>query len=146
MSYCPLIWIFWSKISTNKTNNVHERSLRIILNDYEFPYSLLFEGAYQITSHQQCINSVMIENYKYLNGPDILNDIFTFRENMYNLRKTLVHWNTDLMLFYIVRAKSSNKFLFISVRQLPKHFSKIPTGNYILNVNSRNTRKRCEIC
>ena len=61
----------------------------------------------------------MIENYKYLNGPDILNDIFIFRENMYNLRKTLVHWNTDLMLFHIVLANSSNKFLFTSVRQLP---------------------------
>ena len=38
--------------------------------------------------HQRCINSHMIEVYKYLNGnsPDILNDIFKLTEKMYNLR------------------------------------------------------------
>ena len=38
--------------------------------------------------HQRCINSHMVEVYKYLNGnsPDILNDIFKLREKMYNLR------------------------------------------------------------
>ena len=34
-SFCPLIWIFCSKKSTEKVNTVHQRSLRIIRNDYE---------------------------------------------------------------------------------------------------------------
>ena len=42
-SYCPLIWMFCSKKSTKKINAVHERSLRIILTDYESPYFLLLE-------------------------------------------------------------------------------------------------------
>ena len=40
-SYCLLIWMFCSKKSTKKINAVHERSLRIILNDYESPYPYL---------------------------------------------------------------------------------------------------------
>ena len=86
-SYFLLLWIFCSKKSTKKINAVHERSLQIIRNDYESLYPLLLEEAHQITFHQRCINSLMIEVYKYLNGhsPDIMNDIFKLRENTYNL-------------------------------------------------------------
>ena len=87
-SYCPLIWMFCSKKSTKKINAVHETSLRIILNDYESPYPILLEEAHHITFTQRCINSLMIKLYKYLNGhsPDIMNDIFKLRKNMYNVR------------------------------------------------------------
>ena len=69
-------------------NAVHERFLRIILNDYESPYALLLEEAHQITFHQRCINSPLIEVYKYLNGhsPDIMNLVFKLKEKMYKLR------------------------------------------------------------
>ena len=48
----------------------------------------LLEKAHQITFHQGCINYLMIEVYKYLNGhsPDIMNYVFKLRKNMYNLR------------------------------------------------------------
>ena len=64
--------------STKKITAVHERTLRIILNDCESPYSLSLEEAHQITFYQQCINSLIIVVYKYLNGhlPGIMNDIF----------------------------------------------------------------------
>ena len=54
---------------------------------YVSPFPLLLEKAYQITFHRS-INSVMIIVYKYLNrhSPNIMNDIFKLRENMYNLR------------------------------------------------------------
>ena len=50
-SYCPLIWMFCSKKSTKKINAIHERSLRIIRNNYESLYPLLLEEAHQITFH-----------------------------------------------------------------------------------------------
>ena len=92
--------MFCSKKSSKKINAVHESSLRINLNDYESLYPLLLEEAHQMTFHQRCINYVMIEVCKYLNGysPDIMNDIFKLRENLYNLqnfcilpREILVH-------------------------------------------------------
>ena len=92
---------FCSKKSTEKINAFHERSLRIILNDYESPYPLLLQEEHQITFHQRCINSLMVEVDNCLNGHSlkIMNDIFKLRENKYNLRnfhtssgqKTLVH-------------------------------------------------------
>ena len=41
----------------------------------------------QVTFHQRCINSLMIEVYKHKKGhsPDIMN-IFMLRENVYNLQ------------------------------------------------------------
>ena len=126
-SYCPLIWMFCSKKYTKKINAVHERSLQIIRHNYESLYPLLLEEARQIKFHQRCINSLMIEVCKYLDGhsPDIMNDIFKSRENTYfseistsSRLKILVYWNTDLMLFHIALANSGNKCLLISVRQL----------------------------
>ena len=127
ISYCFLNWMFYSKISTKKINAVLERPLRIIPNDYESPYPLLLEEAHQITFDQRCINYLMIEVYKYLNGhsPDIMNDIFKLEKMCINSKaftssrqKTLVHWNTYSILFHIVLANSGNKRLLISVWQL----------------------------
>ena len=86
-SYCSLTWKLFSKNSTKNINAVHERSLLIILNDYESPYTLLLEEAYQVVFHQRCINSLTIEVYKYLNGhsPDIVNDIFKYNLQTENL-------------------------------------------------------------
>ena len=86
-SFSPLIWMFCSKKTSKQINATHERSLRIILNNYESPYPLLLEEVHQIIFHQQCINSLMIEVHKCLNGhsPEIMNNIFNLRENMYNL-------------------------------------------------------------
>ena len=34
-SYCPLIWIFCSRTSMNKLNNIYEKCLRLVTNDYD---------------------------------------------------------------------------------------------------------------
>ena len=80
-SYYPFVWMFCSKKSTKRISAIHERSLRIIRNDFQSLYPLLLEEAHQITFHQWCVNSLMIEVYKQLNGdsPEIMNDIFKLR-------------------------------------------------------------------
>ena len=42
-SYCPLVWMFCSRTSNNMINKLHERSLRIILNDYSSDFNILLE-------------------------------------------------------------------------------------------------------
>ena len=97
--------MFCSKKTTNKINAAHKRSLRIILNNYESLYSLLLP--HQATFHQRCINSLMIEVYKYLNGHYLtlfssLEKICTISQTSTSSRqKTLVHWNTDSMLLHV---------------------------------------------
>ena len=79
-SHRLLIWMFCSKKSTKKINTVHERSLRIILKDRESPHPLSLEEAHQITFRQRYISSLM---NLYGHSPDIMDDIFKLRENMY---------------------------------------------------------------
>ena len=73
----------------------------------------------------------MIEIYKYLNGhsPNIMNDIFKLRENMYNLQNFLIFqtensrslkYGHDAIPYRV--ANSGSKCLLISVRQLLKLF------------------------
>ena len=100
--------MFCSKKITNKINAAHKRSLWIILNYYESLYSLLLP--HQATFHQRCINSLMIEVYRYLNGHYLtlwmifsnLEKICTISQTSTSSRqKTLVHWNTDSMLLHV---------------------------------------------
>ena len=64
-SYCPLIWIFYSRKSNNLINKIHERSLRIISDDKESVFHTLQQNQNQKTMHQRNLQMVMIEIYKY---------------------------------------------------------------------------------
>ena len=50
-------------------------------------FEVLLENANEKPVHQKCIEFLMIEVYKHLNGlsPDIMSEIFKLRENTYNL-------------------------------------------------------------
>ena len=87
-SYCPLIWMFCNRTSMNKINRIQERCLRLILNDYTTESSDLFLFSNEISTHQRCINFLMVEVYKFLNGlsPDIMNEVFSVQRVTYNLR------------------------------------------------------------
>ena len=67
---------------------MHERSLRLIQQNYASDFEVLLENANEKQVQQKCIELLMIEVYKYLNGlsPDTMNDIFKLRENTYSLR------------------------------------------------------------
>ena len=87
-SYCPLIWMFCSKGSMDKINKIHERAMRLVLNDYFSDFHHLLNLSNDISVHQRCNNFLMTEVYKNINGlsPDLMNDVFILRENTYNLR------------------------------------------------------------
>ena len=86
--YCPLIWMFYPKLSIGRINNVHDKSLRLISRNYDTNFDKLLETCSEISTHQACINLLTTEVYKYLHGlsPLTINDIFTLHQNSYNLR------------------------------------------------------------
>ena len=88
MTYCHFPWVFCTKHSIGKINSIHERCLRLIQQNYASDFEVLLENANEKSVHQKCIELLMTEVYKYLNGlsPDIMSDIFNLRENTYNLR------------------------------------------------------------
>ena len=87
-TYCPLACMFWTNHSICRINSIHERCPRLIQQIYTSDFEVLLENSNEKPVHQKCIELLMIEVYKYLNGlsPDIMSDIFKLRENTYNLR------------------------------------------------------------
>ena len=80
--------MFCTKLSIGRINSIHERCLHPIQQKYTSDLKVLFENSNEKPVHQKCIELLIIEVYKYLNGlsTDIMSDIFKLRENTYNLR------------------------------------------------------------
>ena len=71
-----------------RINSIDERCLRLIQQNYTSDLEVLLENSNEKPVHQKCIELLMIEVYKYLNGlsTDIMSGIFKLSENTYNLR------------------------------------------------------------
>ena len=82
--------MFCSRTSMNKLNNIHEKCLRLVTNDYDSNFSELLESSHELSIHKTCVNYLMIEVYKYLHelSPGLITDILTLWKNPYNIRNT----------------------------------------------------------
>ena len=80
--------MFCTKNFIGRISSIHELCLRLIQQNYTSDFEVLLKNSNKKPVHQKCIQLVMIEVYKCLNGlsPDIMSDIFKLRENTYNLR------------------------------------------------------------
>ena len=67
-NYCPLVWMFYPRRSSNLINKVQERALRII-NQYDQLTNLksLLSNHNEITIHQGNLQVLMTEIYKIIN-------------------------------------------------------------------------------
>ena len=70
-----------------KVNKIRERNLRLMINNYELSYDELLDLTNEISSHQRCLNSLLTEGYKCLNGLllNIMNDILSVSKHRYNI-------------------------------------------------------------
>ena len=87
-SYCPIVWKFYSRRSNSLVNNVHERALRIVHDDHNSSYSELVKTKNERTIHQQNINALIKEIYKFENdlSPPLFDDMLQVRKINYHLR------------------------------------------------------------
>ena len=87
-SYCPLVWMFCSRRSNSLVNNVHKRALRTVHDDHNSSYSELLKTKNERTIHQQNINVLMKEIYKFENdlSPPLIDYMFQVRKINYDLR------------------------------------------------------------
>ena len=87
-NHCSLIWVCQSRRLYHKTNQLHEKCLRIIYNDKASSEELLSkEGSVSI--HHKNLQRLVIEIYQVTNGlcPEIMNGVFQFQiQNPHNLR------------------------------------------------------------
>ena len=83
-----LIRMFCKKRFLPRINNIYERSLSLIRQNYISEFERLLDNENEKSVYQECIWFLLIEVYKYLNGlsADIMNTIFKLKQNTYNLR------------------------------------------------------------
>ena len=69
-------------------NKIHERALRLTSEINDIPFNELLSINNEVSIHNKNIQTLLIEVYKNLNGlsPPIMLDLFTIRNNIYNLR------------------------------------------------------------
>ena len=60
----PLVWMFCSRQTNNMINNIHERAMRIVLNDHISDFETMIRNIVNITSHHRNIQTVMTEIFK----------------------------------------------------------------------------------
>ena len=94
--YCPVVWMFCNRTINARINRIHERSLRIVYNDYESTFNQLLMIDKSFTIHHRNIQSLAIEIYKVINdiSPEIMKDIFVLKHNnRYNSNEVFITKN-----------------------------------------------------
>ena len=87
--YCPLIWMFSSKMNINKINRCHKRALRTVYDNFELDFNSLLAINSDITIHTRHLQFLMVEVYKALKAlsPEFMHNLFETKETKYDLRK-----------------------------------------------------------
>ena len=75
--------MFSHKKSLDKTESLHKRALRFLLNDYENSYEELLEKSGKCNMSLQGIRFLRIEVYKSINSlnPDFMKNVFEMKAN-----------------------------------------------------------------
>ena len=78
-NYCPLLWMFSAREINHKINKLHERELRVLLNDETSTFNDMLSKSNDTTIHLKKLQNLMIEFCKYLYGlsAPIMKEVFT---------------------------------------------------------------------
>ena len=80
--YCPVVWMFHSRMLNNRINKIHERALRIVYEDLSSTFEQLLQKDGSFTIHERNIQALAIELYKIINGisPDIMKQVLPLKD------------------------------------------------------------------
>ena len=109
-SYCPLIWMFHSRVMNSRINKLHERGLRLVYKDPNLSFGDLLQKDNSFTIHQRNLQKLATEMYKTYNdlSPELMKSIFPIRDISYEIRNknpfrsanvSTVHNGTETLSF-----------------------------------------------
>ena len=86
-----LFWHFSSKKSQNKMERIHERSLKLLSNDYLSSYAECLEKSTSVSMETKKLRRIIYEIFKTLNNlnPVFMTDIFHYSANVTHKRHNL---------------------------------------------------------
>ena len=86
--YCPLIWMFHSRMLNIRINKLHERALRIVYKNSNLTFEELLQKDQSFTIHHRNLQKLATEMYKIKNNysPLMMKHIFPDSTNPYKLR------------------------------------------------------------
>ena len=78
LSYCPLIWMFYSRKMNRKINKIQGRALRLVYDDYLSSFDELLRKDNSVCIHHRNIQRVAIEMFKVKHKlcPEIVQSLF----------------------------------------------------------------------
>ena len=84
-TYCPLIWMYYSKTANNLINKIHKRSLRVMyeMEDANFEDLLIKDCSW--TTHENNIHTLVIESLNHI-SPPVMQEFFVLKVTPYSLR------------------------------------------------------------
>ena len=88
-SYCRLTWMCHSRNINNQINKLYECTLRLVYNDKSSSFRELLERDNSVTIHERNIQVLLTKIFKVKSGaaPEIMTEIFKFKDHSYDLRK-----------------------------------------------------------
>ena len=101
-NYCPLIWMFHSRIMKNKINRIHEIALRLVYSDNVSSFDELLKKDRSFFIHHRNIQSLAIELYKFFHGlsPSIMKNVFHLNTNIpYSRNPKTVKYGTETISY-----------------------------------------------
>ena len=96
-NYCPLIWIFHSRQSSNQIKKINEKALTLVHTDNILTFNELLELYNSVTTNQLNLQILATEIVKVKNNltPDITTEVFEIKEPHYNLRSKTSHFQRE---------------------------------------------------
>ena len=90
-NYCPIVWHFCSKRSSQKMERIQERALRFVLDDYESSFTDLLCFTDSSLLHVNRLQLIAKEAYKILHkeSPSYIQDLMHFKTQSYNSRRQM---------------------------------------------------------
>ena len=87
-NYCPLIWMFHSRILNQRINRIHKRALRIAYQDKCSSFEELLRKDNSVTIHEKNLQRIATEMFKIINdlAPVFMKNIFRASDNSVDLR------------------------------------------------------------
>ena len=86
LSYCAIVWMFHSQQLNYSINNIHERALQIIYQDYTTCFNYLLANS-SLTIHHRHLQKLVMEIFKVKASiaVEIMKDIFQIEDKPYKI-------------------------------------------------------------